>query len=155
MERKIVQELLSGRGINRISRELRVSKRRVLLLRAKADEAGYLDGTTPLPPYPQALFEETPDGRSNRSSSAWRELELQQDWICERLHAGWHAATVFEELPVKVPRSNFYRFLQRHRLNEIGRSVRRVVPEIVREPGEALLIDRNTGMKLTELANAR
>ena len=141
MERKIVQQLQSGSGINQITRELGVSKRRVMMIRAKADEAGYLDGTTTLPPYPAALFSETPDGRSKRVSAAWQELELHREWICERLQAGWHAITVFEELPVKVPRSNFYRFLDRHRLNELGRSVRRVVPEIVHLPGEALLVD--------------
>ena len=141
MERKIVQSLLQGQGPNRISRELRVSKRRVMMVRAKADEAGYLDGSQKLPEYPQAVFTETPDGRSLRVSAAWRELEPYQDWIRERLEAGWHAVTVYEELPLRVARSSFYRFLERHRLNEVGRSVRRVVPEIVHEPGEALLID--------------
>ncbi len=140
MERKIVQKLLLGRGINQISRELGVSKRRVMMVRGKADEAGYLEGRTVLPPYPEALFVELPDGRATRVSPAWRELELRREWISERLRAGWHAVTVFEELAVKVPRSNFYRFLERHCLNEIGR-MRRVVPEIVHEPGEALLVD--------------
>lgn len=141
MDRRIVQELLSGKGINAIARQLAVSKRRVMQVRGKADEAGYLDRRVELPPYPEALFEEAPDGRANRSSAAWQELEKHREWITERLQAGWHAISVFEELPVKVPRSNFYRFLERHRLNEVGRSVRRVVPEIVHQPGEALLID--------------
>lgn len=141
MERKIVQCLLLGQGPNRIARELRVSKRRVLMVRAKADEAGYLEGSQKLPEYPQALFAETSDGRSLRVSAAWRELEAHKEWMRERLEAGWHAITVYEELPLRVSRSSFYRFLERHSLDEVGRSVRRVVPEIVHEPGEALLID--------------
>jgi hypothetical protein len=76
MERKIVQQLQSGKGVNQITRDLGVSKQRVMMIRAKADEAGYLDGTTTLPPYPATLFAETPDGRSNRVSAAWQELEL-------------------------------------------------------------------------------
>jgi hypothetical protein len=99
MERKIVQGLLSGSGLNELARELGVSKRRIMHIRAKADEAGYLDGRVALPAYPEALFAEIPDGRANRLSPAWRELELQREWICERLKAGWHAVTVLEELP--------------------------------------------------------
>jgi len=141
MERKIVQGLIAGRGVNELARELGVGKRRVIYVRAKADEAGYPNGRVELPPYPEALFADEPDGRSNRGSAVWSELELHRDWICERLKAGWHAVTVFEELPIKVPRSNFYRFLERHQLSEVGREVRRVVPEIIHEPGEALLVD--------------
>jgi hypothetical protein len=141
MDRKIVQQLMLGSGLNRIVRELCVSKHRVLRVRAQADECGYLDGSRELPPYPEALFPEVVDGRTERTSAVWRELGNYLPWIRERLEAGWHAVTVFEELPCRVPRSNFYRFLQRHRLNDIGKSLRRVVPEIVHEPGEALLVD--------------
>jgi len=141
MERKIVQQLMIGTGLNRICRELSVGKRRVIRVRAKADEAGYLDGSRELPPYPESLFPEVIDGRSLRSSAVWEELEAYLPWMRERLEAGWHAVTVFEELPIQVPRSSFYRFMQRHSLTEVGRSLRRVVPEIVHEPGEALLVD--------------
>jgi transposase len=52
---------------------------------------------------------------------------------------------VYEELPAsvreKAPRSNFYRFLEHHGLSRTGGRPSRVVPEIVHEPGEALLID--------------
>ena len=61
MERKIVEQLLLGTRLNEISRELHVSKRRVIMTRAKAEEAGYLDGGASLPLYPKALFPETPD----------------------------------------------------------------------------------------------
>jgi hypothetical protein len=141
MERKIVERLLAGTGVNQICRELGVSKHRVALVRAKAEEAQYLDGSVRLPPYPEALFPDAVDGRSGRGSAAWRELAEHIEWITERLESGWHAVTVYEELPVRVPRSSFYRFLTRHRLNDRGRALRRVVPEIVHMPGEALLID--------------
>jgi hypothetical protein len=140
MERKIVEQLLAGSSLAGICRTLKVSRRKVRAVRAMADEAGYLSGT-PLPPYPEALFPETPDGRSVRISPAWQELEMHLPWIKDRLDAGWHAVTVFEELPIKVKRSSFYRFLLRHHLEERGKSLRRVVPEIVHRPGEALLID--------------
>jgi hypothetical protein len=105
-----------------------------------AEAAGYFDGVA-LPPYPESIFPERPDGRSLRSSPVWNALEEHLPWIRERLLSGWKAVTVFEELPIKVPRSNFYRFLVHHRLDEVGKSMRRVVPEIVHEPGEALLVD--------------
>jgi hypothetical protein len=47
---------------------------------------------------------------------------------------------VWEELPVVVPRSNFYRFLNRHKLRSTGQSAR-VIPEIISEPGETLQLD--------------
>ncbi len=141
MERKIVERLLAGAKLNQVCRELHVSKRRVIMVRAKAEEAGYLDGSCALPPYPEALFPETPDGRALRTSATWRALEEHLPWIRERLDAGWHAVSVYEELALRVPRSSFYRFLIRHRLNERGKSLRRVVPEIIHTPGEALLID--------------
>ena len=105
MERKIVEQLLLGTRLNEISRELHVSKRRVIMTRAKAEEAGYLDGGVALPLYPEALFPETPDGRALRSRRTWRELEEHLPWIKERLEAGWHAVTVYEELPLQVPRA--------------------------------------------------
>lgn len=141
MERKIVERLLAGSGVNQICRELCVSKHRVAMVRAKAEEAQYLDGSIKLPAYPEALFPDAVDGRSGRGSAAWRELAEHLDWITERLESGWHAVTVYEELPVRVQRSSFYRFLTRHRLNDRGRAMRRVVREIVHMPGEALLID--------------
>jgi len=141
MERKIVEYLRAGVSLNRTCRELGVSKRRVVRMRALADEAGYLDGAVALPPYPEALFPDVVDGRSKRKPENWRLLDDHQGWIRERLEAGWHAVTVYEELPIRVRRSSFYRYLARHRLNDVGRSIRRVVPEIVHRPGEALLVD--------------
>lgn len=145
MERKIVEKLVEGIGVNQICRELRVSKRRVRFIRARACEAGYLSGKS-LPAPPEAIFSDTIDGRSTRESPAWNALYEHLPWIKERLEGGWHAVTVYEELPIRVPRSNFYRFLVRHKLGERGNALR-VIPEIVHEPGEALLIDWGLPMK--------
>ena len=53
-ERKIVERLRLGAGVNEICRELKVGKRRVKTTRERAIEAGYLNGTRELPPYPEA-----------------------------------------------------------------------------------------------------
>jgi hypothetical protein len=44
VERKIVEKLREGIGVNRICRELKVGKRRVKDTCQRALEAGYLDG---------------------------------------------------------------------------------------------------------------
>lgn len=146
MDRKIVELLIGGAGVNSISRALHVSKRRVRRLREQAKEYGYLTeeskkGLVELAPYPEALFPDSVDGRTLRLSQAYEMMEPHRGWIEERLRAGWHAVTVFEELPVSVSRSSFYRYLERFKLNRIGESTRRVVPEIVHRPGEALIVD--------------
>lgn len=146
MDRKIVELLIQGVGVNDIARSLHISKRRIRVLREKAGEHGYLDelgkpGPTVLPPYPEGLFPDPVDGRSLHLSKSHQLLELHRPWIQERLEAGWHSVTVFEELPVSgISRSSFYRYLERHRLNRMGESYR-VVAEIRHKPGEALLLD--------------
>jgi len=146
MDRKIVELLIGGAGVNSISRTLHVSKRRVRRLREQAKEYGYLTeqgskGPVELTSYPEALFPDPVDARSLRVSEAHELLEPHRAWVEERLRAGWHAVTVFEELPLSVSRSSFYRYLERSKLNRIGESTRRVVPEIVHGAGEALLVD--------------
>jgi len=60
----------------------------------------------------------------------------------DRLEGGWRPITVFEELGLPVTRSSFYRFLNRHSLGRLGEKIRRrVVPEIIHRPGEALILD--------------
>jgi transposase len=146
MDRKIVEMLIHGEGINHIGRSLHVAKRRIRALREKAMEQGYLEadgqrGPVALPDYPKAIFADRVDGRTQRLSESHQVLEGQREWIREHLEAGWHAVTVFEELPVEgVSRSSFYRFLERHQLNRLGENYR-VVPEIRHRPGEALLLD--------------
>jgi transposase len=143
MDRKIVEMLQGGHSLREITESLRVGDRRVRRLRILAEDYGYL-GETPreLPPYPEALFTEEP-AASPRSSEPDALLRSRRDWIEERLQAGWHPITVFEELGLPIGRSSFYRFLQRHALHGVGEKARnqRVVPEIVHEPGSALLLD--------------
>ena len=147
MDRKIVEFLIQGKGINEIKRGLHVGGRRIRCLREKAKEYGYLKednntGSIELPPYPEAIFPDPVDGRSIKLSESHQELQRHLPWIKERLNIGWHSITVFEELPIKASRSSFYRFLHRHNLTQVGESVRyRVIPEIVHKPGEALILD--------------
>jgi hypothetical protein len=142
MERKIVEQLVSGKGINAVCRDLKVGKNRAAYIREKAREYGYLDGTIPIPRYPEALFPEQVDGRSLKTSEADLQLQAHRQWIEERLLAGWQPVTIFEELPISTGRSSFYRFLHRHKLAEIGETVRRaIIEEIIYSAGEALIID--------------
>jgi len=146
MERRIVELLVGGSSIKHTCRTLRVGKERVRRLREQAREHGYLDdedsiGPVRLPPPPEALFPDPVDGRSIQRSSGFKILDKHRDWIAERLQAGWHMVTVYEELPEPVKRSAFYRYLDRESLNRIGETYRRVVPEIVHRPGEALILD--------------
>lgn len=141
MDRKIVEYLLQGEGIRWICRQLGIGDRRVRRVRELADMAGYLSGTVPLPPYPEALFPDPDDARADRSSEPDQALLARKDWIADRLQTGWRPITVLEELGFSISRSSFYRFLHRHDLYKVGRHFRRVVPEIVHEPGEALLLD--------------
>ncbi len=143
MERKIVEQLASGKGFNTVCRDLRVGRNRAAHIREKAREYGYLDGSTPIPPYPEALFPDPVDGRSLKTSESDGELQKQREWIIDRLQTGWQPITIFEELPLKgIGRSSFYRFMHRHKLAELGESVRRsIVEEIIYAPGEALIID--------------
>ena len=136
MERKIVEQLASGKGFNTVCRDLRVGRNRAAHIREKAREYGYLDGSTPIPPYPEALFPDPVDGRSLKASESDTELQKQREWIIERLQAGWQPITIFEELSVGgIGRSSFYRFLHRHKLAELGEGVRRsIVEEIIHAP---------------------
>lgn len=146
MDRKIVELLIQGTGVNETARSLHIAKRRIRTLREKAKEYGYLDesdkpGSTPLPPYPEALFPDFVDGRTLHLSPSHQLLEPHRPWIKEHLEAGWHLVTVYEELPVPgISRSSFYRYLARNGLNRLGEN-NRVIPEIIHKPGEALLLD--------------
>ncbi len=142
MERKIVEQLVSGKGFNAVCRDLKAGRNRVAHIREKAREYGYLEGRVPIPPYPEALFPEPVDGRSIKPSEADLQLQIQKEWIEERLQVGWQPVTIFEELPVNVGRSSFYRFLHRHKLADIGENARKaLIEEIIYAPGDALIID--------------
>jgi transposase len=147
MERKIVEMLRQGMAVKAIARALHVSKKRVKQLRALAWKHGYMDrgggpGAVALPAYPEAVFPDRADGRSRKTSEEHVKLDAVRDWIKERLEVGWQPVTVFEELPAAaaVSRSSFYRYLAREELGRVGKQYR-VIPEIVHEPGETLIVD--------------
>lgn len=142
MERKIVEHLVSGKGFNEVCRALGVGRRRAATVREKARVYGYLDGRAQVPPYPQALFPDAVDGRCVKASQSDRLLQEKLEWIEDRLRAGWQPVTLWEELPIRVGRSSFYRFLHRHSLTRLGEETRRnVSQEIIHCPGEALIVD--------------
>lgn len=141
IDRKIVEGLLAQKSQRALVKELRVSFRRIVRVEKLAKDAGYLDGSVPLPAFPEALFEEHLRAPSQPSDPE-EKLLPHMAWMTERLASGWHKITLYEEISAKaqVGRSSFYRFLDRHGL---GAPVERerVVPEIVHGPGEALLLD--------------
>jgi hypothetical protein len=139
VDRKIVELLIAGKSQNQVVAALSVGKKRVRIARQEAEKAGYLQGT-PLPPYPEAVFPDPGARRREKISYNDHLLHAHLAWIQERLSSGWQPVTVWEELPMKVPRSSFYRFLDRHKLRDLGESFRHT-PEIRHEPGEALLLD--------------
>jgi transposase len=141
LERKIVEYLMAGESLRWIVKKLKTGDRKVRRLREKAAEYGYLSGQVPLPPFPEAVFPDPIDGRSERENANEVLLLGKKDWLKERLSAGWRPITVFEELGLSVSRSAFYRFLHREQLYSLGETYRRVVPEIVHQPGESLLLD--------------
>lgn len=141
LERKIVEYLQAGESLRWIVKKLKSGDRRVRRVRDKAQAYGYLTGQVPLPPYPEALFPDPVDGRSERENANDILLLGKRDWLAERLTAGWRPITIFEELGISISRSSFYRFLHRHQMYTLGRSYRRVVPEIVHVAGESLLLD--------------
>jgi len=160
MERKIVEMLVGGASIRRTAQTLHAGKERVRRLREQAREQGYLDeddrpGPVRLPAPPETLFPDPVDGRSLKRSAGFKILDKYRDWIAERLQAGWHMVTVWEELPEPVARSAFYRYLDRQSLSRIGETYRRVVPEIVHRPGEALILDWGKLRDVVDAATGR
>ena len=142
MDRKIVELLMQKKSQREIKIHLQVGQGRITRIHALAEHYGYLSGVVPLPPYPEALFPDGPDTCHLKTSDADQKLLEKKDWIIDRLKSLWHPITIFEELNLSISRSSFYRFLIRHRLNKIGvKSRARVVPEIVHQPGEALILD--------------
>ncbi len=146
MDRKIVEQLIQKKSFNKISKQLKVGKARIRKIYNMAQEAGYFD-SKPLPPYPTALFEYKDDSLLGPVSDVDKELLKHKKWIEDRREAGWHLVTIFEELPktdIEITKSSFYRFITRHKIDddkERGRCRVRVIPEIIHEPGESLILD--------------
>ncbi len=142
MDRKIVEQLVAGKSFNGVCRDLKVGRNRVSHIRELAREYGYLEGSRAIPVYPEALFPDPVDGRTTQESEVDKQLQGQRGWIEERLLAGWQPISIYEELPIGVGRSSFYRYLHRHKLTGLGEEARRkVIAEIIHAPGEAFLID--------------
>lgn len=142
MERKVVEYLSSGSGFNSTCKAMKMGRSKVAHIREKARTYGYLDGSKPIPPYPEPLFPDPVDGRSLQTSESDQKLQKHINCIKDRLEAGWQPVTILEELPEKVNKSSFYRFLHRHNLYSTGEDNRRKLKnEIIYPSGEALLVD--------------
>jgi transposase len=141
LDRKIVQEIIAGKSNRQISREFKICQKKVAKFKKLAQEEGYLDKNAELPAYPAHPFPKILE--KNLKFSENEDLLLPHlDWMKERLNAGWHKVSLFEESPVRIPRASFYRFLKRHKLLALQeRKNDRVIPEIFHEPGEAFLLD--------------
>lgn len=146
VDRKIVELLIQKKSFNKVAKALKVGKPRIKKVHKMALGEGYLEGT-PLPNYPKAIFDykELQDPQGPVSDVDHTLLE-HLDWIKDRREAGWHLVTIWEELPVDIliNRSSFYRFIQRHKIDEDPEKSRcriRVVPEIIHAPGESLILD--------------
>lgn len=149
MDRKIVEGLRDGRSLTSLTKSTGKGKGYVIKVRDLALDYGYIEivdavtrtfkvSSKLIPPYPEALFP-LRDGRSEKLSETDLLLDPKREWIKERIELGWSPQTVFEELPLSVPRSNFYRYLQRHQLRAQVR-VKNVM-ELIHAPGECLQVD--------------
>lgn len=156
MDRKIVEYLVAGKSLREIRETLKIGSGRLAKVKSLAIEYGYLGKGVAMPVFPAQVFPDRIDRRQDKGSDADALLQLRKEIISEQLQAGWRPITVYEELDLSVTRASFYRFLNRHGLLRIGEKLRRVVPEIIHSPGEALIldwgklrdyIDPNTGKK--------
>ncbi len=149
VDRKIVEYFRSGLTTSRIAKDTQKGKGYVIGIRELALEYNYIEvafenprtfraTARALPPSPEALFPIT-DNCKSRLANTDLVLDPHKPSIIERLGVGWCPETVFEELPVGIPKANFYRYLGRHNLRlapEMKHS-----PEIIHGPGECLQID--------------
>lgn len=152
VDRKIVEGLGNGRSLTWLTKSTGKGKGYVIKIRDLALEHEYIVlatqvgakekrfafGLKALPPFPEALFPFC-DGRSERVADTDVALEQHTVWVKERLEAGWSPQSIFEELQATVPRSNFYRYLDRHGLKPTKAS--KNVIELIHEPGECLQVD--------------
>ena len=149
MDRKIVEMFRTGKSASAIAKNLEKGKGYVISVRDLAEEYGFIEKISDeprlyratekqLPPYPEILFPIV-DLRKSRPAETDQILEPQKAWITERLNLGWSSQTIFEEMKVSVPRSNFYRYLERQHLQ--ADRLLRSSPEIVHGPGECLQVD--------------
>jgi hypothetical protein len=129
VDRKIVERFREGLSASQVAKTMNKGKGYVIRIRDLAVEYGFIEmlSSEPkiyrrterqLPPFPEALFP-IKDNRKSKASDTDKILDPQKIWIKERLDLGWSPQTIFEELPVSVPRANFYRYLGRQNLNKV------------------------------------
>lgn len=149
MDRKIVELFQQGKSASAIAKKLSRGKSSVITVRDLAEQYGFIEKVSAeplifratarvLPPYPEILFP-IQDLRKTKPAETDLILDPQKPWMLERLNLGWSPQTIFEELAVSVPRSNFYRYLERHHLQ--ADRILRSAPEIIHGPGECLQVD--------------
>lgn len=149
VDRKIVEGLRDRKSLTSLTKSTGKGKGYVIKIRDMALDYGYIEiidavtrtfkaSSKIIPPYPEALFP-LRDGRSEKVFETDLLLEPQKAWITERMELGWSPQTVFEELPLSVPRSNFYRYLHRNHLGEKAPS--RNIMELIHAPGECMQVD--------------
>lgn len=149
VDRKIVEGLREGRSLTSLTKSTGKGKGYVIKIRDMAVEHGYIvlasaetktycATSKNIPPFPEALFP-LRDGRSEKLAETDAILDPKREWIRERIELGWSPQSIFEELPLSVPRSNFYRYIHRHKLMKSAPT--RNVMELVHAPGECLQVD--------------
>jgi len=149
VDRKIVEMFRDGKSASAITKILDKSKGYVIKVRDLAEQYGFIEKISDdplifratervLPQFPEILFP-IEDLRKSKPAETDQILAPQIEWIKERLDLGWSPQTIFEELKVSVPRSNFYRYLERQHLQ--ADRLLRSSPEIVHAPGECLQVD--------------
>ena len=149
VDRKIVEGLREGHSLTALTKSTGKGKGYVIKIRDQAIEHGYVAVANPekkiycktskeIPPYPEALFP-LRDGRSEKAIETDAILDPKREWIKERIELGWSPQSIFEELPLSVPRSNFYRYIHRHKLMRSAPA--RNVMELVHSPWECLQVD--------------
>lgn len=143
MDRKIIEFLILKKSFNQIAKELHVSKKRIRSLFEMANKEGFLSMEKELPPFPSPLFPDEVPQNNIICSEPDEQLIPYKNWIKDRREAGWHLVSIYEELPISVGRSSFYRFIERHNLNQGDKDRLRlkVTSEIIHSPGESLLLD--------------
>ena len=150
MDRTIVEQFRAGLSASQISNQLSKGKGYVIKVRDLAVEYGFLEQISlepklfraterKLPDYPEALFPIT-DLRKSKPAETDALLDPHREWILERLNLGWSPQTIFEDVPVSIPRASFYRYLERQHLQS-DRLLRSSSLEIIHAPGECLQVD--------------
>ena len=96
VDRKIVEYLVMGKPHRWIKEQLGVGAGRLAKVQALAQAHGYLSGQA-MPAYPQALFADRVDRRSEQRSAADAALLARKEWIEERLRAGKRQPRILHE----------------------------------------------------------